>query len=240
MTDINKQLMLIAGESATGKSASLRNLHNPEKWIFVGTEAGKKLPFPSKFQEFQLDDPLQIFEVFDHFTADPSVEGIIIDSLTFLMDMYESQYVLTSNNGMRAWNDFQQFFKTLMQDKVIKFPKPVIFLAHQKSELNTETGVYESKVPIKGALQSNGVEAYFSLVIKSKAIPIKDLKLESKLLHITPEEEEDGFKYVFQTRKTKTSTGDRIRAPMGLFARNDLYIDNDVQVVLDRLNEYYK
>jgi len=32
------------------------------------------------------------------------IETIIIDSLTFLMDQYESQYVLTSTNKMTALN----------------------------------------------------------------------------------------------------------------------------------------
>lgn len=36
----NDQLILICGASATGKSASLRNIKNQEKWLYMGTEAG--------------------------------------------------------------------------------------------------------------------------------------------------------------------------------------------------------
>ena len=37
----NDQLILICGTSAAGKSASLRNIKNQERWLYMGTEAGK-------------------------------------------------------------------------------------------------------------------------------------------------------------------------------------------------------
>lgn len=103
MSELNTQLVLISGMSATGKSASLRNLKNQEKWFYANCEAGKSLPFKNKFKDLKIEDPNQIFEVFDHAIENPDeCEGIIIDSLTFLMDMYESQYVLNSSNTMKA------------------------------------------------------------------------------------------------------------------------------------------
>ena len=158
--DQNDQLVLICGTSASGKSASLRNIRNQERWLYMGTEAGKRLPFKNKFRAARVDDPMQVLQAFDYaIEHKDEVDGIIVDSLTFLMDQYESLYVLTSSNGMRAWNDFQQYFKNLMQDKVIKFGKPVIFTAHTLKTLNESTGEYEVSVPIKGALKNNGIEA---------------------------------------------------------------------------------
>lgn len=237
----NDQLILICGESAKGKSASLRNIRNQEKWLYMGTEAGKRLPFQNKFRTARVDDPYQVPQAFDYAIEHPDeVEGIIVDSLTFLMDQYESQYVLTAPNTMRAWSEFQQYFKNLMQDKVIKFGKPVIFIAHTQKNLNENTGVWETCVPIKGSLKNNGIEAYFSTVVAAKTVLLKDLKAySSDLLHITDDDEALGFKYVFQTRLTKETTGERVRSPMGLFAKNETYIDNDAQILLDHLNKYY-
>lgn len=241
MADTNDQLILIAGASATGKSASLRNIRNKDKWLYLNTEAGKRLPFKNDFQSYRIDDPLQVLEAFDFATGNDDVEGIIVDSLTFLMDQYESQYVLTADNTMKAWSDFQQYFKTIMQDKVIKLNKPVIFIAHTLKTLNESTGVYESCVPVKGALKNNGVEAYFSTVVAAKKVPLKDLKeYQSDLLHITEEDELVNFKYVFQTRITKNTTGERIRSPMGLFSREETFMDNDAQILLDHLTNFYK
>jgi len=54
---MNDQLVLICGSSGTGKSASLINLDKPEGVIYLNTEAGKKLPFKSKFKEYTITDP---------------------------------------------------------------------------------------------------------------------------------------------------------------------------------------
>lgn len=237
----NDQLVLICGASATGKSASLRNIRNQERWLYMGTEAGKRLPFKNNFRSARVDDPQQVLDAFDYaIEHKDEIDGIIVDSLTFLMDQYESIYVLPATNTMRAWSDFQQYFKTLMQDKVIKFGKPVIFTAHTQKILNENTGQYEVSVPIKGALKGNGLEAYFSCIVATKKIPLKDLgNYANDMLHITEEDEIVGFKYVFQTRITKETTGERIRSPMGLFERKETYIDNDAQILLDHLTNFY-
>lgn len=237
----NDQLILVCGPSASGKSASLRNIRNQEKWLFMNTEAGKRLPFKNNFRSARVDDPLQVLDAFDYAIEHrDDVEGIIVDSLTFLMDMYESKYVLTSSNKMTSWSDFQQFFKTLMQDKVVKFGKPVIFTAHTQKILNENTGEFEVSVPIKGALKGNGVEAYFSCIVAAKKVALKELMdYKNDMLHITEDDEIVGYKNVFQTRITKSTIGERIRSPMGLFERNETFIDNDCQVLLDHLNKFY-
>lgn len=244
MSDIpetNDQLVLIVGYSATGKSASLRNIRNQENWLYLNTEAGKRLPFRNTFQPFRIVDPYQVFEGFDHGTDNPDVEGIILDSLTFLMDMYETQFVLNAANGMKAWGDFAQFFKQLMQEKITAFGKPVIITAHVKDELDEKAMEIKTSVPIKGSIKNNGVEAYFSTVVAAKKMTIKDLSgYSSDLLNISDEDKELGYKHVFQTRPTKTTVGERIRSPMGLFSKDQTFIDNDAQLLLDHLHAFYR
>ena len=153
--------------------------------------------------------------------------------------MYESKYVLTLANKMEGWSNFAQFFKYLMQDLVAKSTKNVIFTAHVKDDVTDEM-VRETSVPVKGSLKNNGIESYFSCVIAAKKKKLTDLEeYKSSLLTITPQEEALGFKYVFQTMITKDTVNERLRGPMGLFAANETFIDNDMQLVLDRLHEYY-
>jgi hypothetical protein len=236
----NDNLVLLSGKSATGKSASLMGLENPEGVMYLNCEAGKKLPFRAKFKQFIITDPLQVYEAFDAAENMPEVHTIVVDTLTYLLDMYESVYVLTSSNGMQAWGQFSQYFKTLMQDKVAKSTKNVIFLAHTSDTLNESEMLMETKVPVKGSLKSNGIESYFSVVISSKKVSLKALKeMKSDLLTITPEEEALGFKYVFQTKITKESVNERLRGPLGLFDTKETFIDNNIQLVLNRLKEYY-
>lgn len=98
----NDHLLLIVGKSTTGKSMSLNGLDNPEGVMYLNCENGKRLPFRSKFKEYTITDPLQVYEAFTAAEGMPHIHTIIVDSLTYLMDMYESVYVLTSTNTMKA------------------------------------------------------------------------------------------------------------------------------------------
>lgn len=238
---VNDNLVLLCGKSATGKSASLMGLKNPEGVMYLNCEAGKKLPFRAKFKQYTITDPHQIFEAFDAAENMEGVHTIIIDTVTYLLEMYESLYVVNSANTMKAWGDFSQYFKTLMQDKVAKSTKNVIFLAHTADKLNEAEMAVETSVPVKGSLKNNGIESYFSLVLSTKKVPLKALKdYGSDLLTITPEEEALGFKYVYQTKLTKDTVGERIRGPLGLFDTKETFMDNNMQLVLDRLHSYYE
>lgn len=238
----NDNIILICGKSATGKSASLMNINKPEGVMYLNCENNKKLPFRSKFQEYTVTDPKQIYEAFIHAETLPDVHTIVIDTLTYMMDMYESVYVLNSANTMKAWGDYAQFFKNLMAQYVAKSTKNVIFLAHTTDIMNdndTLNVFTESCVKVKGSLMNQGVESYFSAIISTKKIPVNKLT-DNKLLNITPEEEAIGYKHVYQTKLTKETVNERMRSPLGMWDSNETYIDNDAQKVLDRLHEYYE
>ena len=236
----NNQMVLISGESGTGKSASLRNIRNKNKWLYENCEAGKQLPFKNDFITKIITEPLDVPDHFDEATENPDfIDGIIIDTITFLMERFESVHVLPSANTQKAWGNYNQFFKTIMQEKVPLFGKPVLILGHTKAEI-LDDGSRVSAVPVKGALRGAGVEAYFSTVVSAKTMPLKELvKYENDLLNITEEDEILGYKHVFQTRKTKATVGERIRSPMGLFTIEQTFIDNDAQLLLDHMNRYY-
>ena len=200
----------------------------------------KKLPFKTKFKQYVITDALQVFEAFEAAENMPEVHTIVIDTLTYLMDMYESLYVYNSTNTQKAWGDFAQFYKALMQNYVAKSSKNVIFLAHTSDSLNEAEMTMETKVPVKGSIKNNGIESYFSVVISTKKVSLKALRdYSNNLLNITPDEEALGFKYVFQTRLTKDTVGERMRGPLGLFETKETFIDNNAQLVLNRLHDYY-
>lgn len=235
----NDHLVLIAGKSATGKSASLMGIKNPEGVMYLNCE-GKKLPFKSKFKEFLITDPYQVYQGFDHAETDDSVHTIIIDTLTYMMDMFETLHVLPSANTMKSWGDYAQFWKKLMSQYVAKSTKNVIFLAHTMDVMNEAEMINETLVKVKGSIMNQGVESAFSTVISSKKMPIKKLKeFDNPLLEITPEEEALGFKYVFQTKLTKDTVNERMRGSLGMWDTKETYIDNNVQYVIDRLHDYY-
>ena len=239
----NDLLLLISGKSGTGKSSSLRNIRDQEKWMYLNCEAGKKLPFRNRFQNFVVTDPYQVHEGLDVIHEAPEGEwaGAIIDSSTFLMDMFESQYIIGSANTMQGWSDYAQFFKVLMQQKIARLQVPVIVIAHTLDVYNEAAMEMDTAVPIKGALKNQGVEAYFSIVVSPKKMTLKDLEpYSSDLLHIDEDDEILGYKHVFQTRLTKTTKNERIRSPLGMFTREQSFIDPDAQLLLDHLKAFYE
>ena len=237
----NKNLVLILGKPNTGKSASLRNL--PQKTMAYLNADLKEIPFQSNFaSSVEIADALEVLDYIDAIEEEAGITGGVLDTITFLMQMYERQYVVPfagTKTGQSAWGDYGNFYRNMIH-KLKAGTKNYAILAHEASEYNELNSRMDSYVPIKGAVGKVGVEADFTTILSSKQMPIKTLeKYPNDLLKITDTEREDGVKYVFQTRITKDSTGEKMRSAMGLWSREELYIDNDLQLVFERLNKFY-
>ena len=235
----NKNIFLIMGKPNTGKSTSLMNLHNQNKMVYLNTDL-KELPFKSRFiKNVEVADALDVLAYIKEIEQSEQVEGAVLDTLTFLMSMFERQYVNGSANTQKAWGDYGNFYREFIHASKAG-SKDYAILAHEDSFLNEQSMQMESRVPLKGSVAKIGVEADFTTILSTKQMPIKKLEgHENDLLHITDEEREDGFKYVFATRVTKESVGEKMRSAIGLWNRNELYIDNDLNQVFNRLKEYY-
>ena len=239
----NNHLVLISGKSSSGKSASLMSMDNPEGVMYLNCENGKKLPFKTKFKELIVVDPMQVYQAFEEAEKMPDVHTIVIDTLTYLMDMYESTKVLNATNTMQAWGQYAQFMKQMMSQVVAKSTKNVVFLAHTSDVLNEAEMINETLVKVKGSLMNQGIESFFTTVISTKKLPLTKLDdkvAKSSSYTVTAEDKALGFKYVYQTRLTKETVNERIRAPMGMWDMKETYIDNNLQNVINRLHEYYK
>jgi len=241
---LNDDLVLISGASTTGKSASLLNFNKPEGVMYLNCENNKKLPFKSKFMELTIIDPYQVYEAFTHAETLPEMHTIVIDTSTYLMDLFETKYIIGSANSQKAWGEYAYFFKRLMNEFVAKSTKNVVILAHTKQVLNEAEMVMETKVPVKGSLGNNGIESYFSTVVSTKKVLLTKLEPyltdKNKYLSVTEEEKALGYKHVYQTRLTKDTVNERIRSSMGMWKVEETFINNDIQIVIDRLHSYYK
>lgn len=218
----------------------MRKLKDQSGVMYLNCENNKKLPFKNTFKGFTVLDPYQVYQAFDEAEKMPNVHTIIIDTATYMMDMFETMHVLTSDNTMQAWGEYAQFFKRLMSQYVAKSTKNVIILAHTMDILNEADMAVETMVKVKGSLMNQGIESYFSTVISTRKMAVNKLAdYGSPLLNITPEEEAIGIKYVFQTCLTKETVNERIRSPFEMWAIEESFIDNDLQNVIDRLHSYY-
>lgn len=240
---MNNNLILVVGKATTGKSASLRELAPPDGVAYLNCENNKSLPFRNKFQALTITDPYQVYQAIEEVEEDDSIHTIVIDTITFLMDMFESQYVIGSANTQKAWGDYAQFFINLMQQYVAVSSKRIIMMAHTADVANESEMTLETIVKVKGSLMSKGIESFFTQVISTKRLPLKKLKNYDEgndLLSITEDDEILGYKHVFQTLPTKETAHERIRSPMGMWDRKETYIDNNIELVLNRIAEYYE
>lgn len=242
-TEINPHSLLICGESGAGKSMSLYEMRDRADVLYLNCEGGKPLPFKNKFKNKVITDPediLDMLEQLEELGAENPFNFVVIDTISFMMDMFETIHVLPARDTQKMWGQYAQFFKRLItqSSKVDAF---FIYLGHLDRQLDEEAGMFRTSVPVKGALAKKGLEAYFTTVINVSKEPIRELqKSPNSMLNITEEDEELGFKHVFQTRTTKKTLGDRIRSPMGMWKKEELYIDNNLAPVIKRLIEYYE
>lgn len=235
----NKNIVLVMGKPNTGKSTSLMNLKEQDKFAYLNADL-KELPFRSRFAvNAEISDAMNVLDFIDDIENEPSIRGGVLDTITFLMQMYERQYVKSARDTQKAWGQYGDFYRNLVH-KLKAGSKDYAVLAHAASNYNEENMSMDVSVPIKGAVGKVGVEADFTTIVSTKQMPIQKLEgFENDLLHITPEEKEDGFKFVFVTRITKDSIGEKMRSAMGLWSRKELYIDNDLDQVFARLKQYY-
>ena len=245
---INDHLVLVCGKSAAGKTASLRGIEDQPKWMYLNCESGKRTPFKSDFMKGPNGKPgftitnaaQQIPKAFAVAEKNPECTGIIIDSQTYLMDMYEMQNVRNAQNGQQAWGEYAFFFRNLMQEHVARSTKIVVFTAHVLDTYNEKDMLMEVAVPIKGQLKAIGIESFFSVVVAAKRMSLAALEpYHSDYLNITAADKALGIKYVFQTQLTAETIGERIRGPMGMWTPEETFIDNNVQFLMDRLHDFY-
>ena len=248
----NRIIALIGGLSKGGKTTSLHSLKNPEGVMYLNCEADKELPFAAKFQTYTITDPYEVHNAFDFLKTtceDPVKEAnrakihtVVIDTATMLMEMYFSKYVHTASEKKKfpAWANYAEYFKTLMQHHVSGSNVNVLFLAHVERTLNKDAMVMETKVPVQGQLARKGLEAYFTTIVSAKRVPITHIEnFKNDLLTITPQEEMQGVKHIFQTQITKDTVEERLSSSMGMWKMEETFIDNNAQFLLDRLHEYY-
>lgn len=238
----NKNIVLIVGKSTTGKSTSLMGLENQEGVMFLNCEANKELPFPHKFQSYTITDPMQVLEAFDHAETDPSIHTIVIDSLTFLMDMFETMYVQTATDTRTAWGEYLQFYNILTQQKMASSTKRIAVIAHTADVLNETDNVREVRVKVKGAIMNKGVEASFTTILATKKAPIEKIgDYENDLLQPVGEgyTDDQGYRHVFQTNPTKETVNETMRTPLMMFNKKETFIDNNLENVFKRIESFY-
>ncbi len=230
-------MVLIVGAPAAGKSVCLRNLRDMDSYVYINAE-NKRLPFKDGFLDsVAVEDAKDVLDFIDTVEETPECKGAVLDSISFLMAMYERQYVIGSANTMKAWGDYGTFYNTLMH-KMKTGTKRYIVTGHEDKFLNDETGSFEARVPVKGAVGKVGIVADFTIVVSVAKISTGKLKgFENSYLTITDKEASRKQKHVFIT-ETYKGEGLLTRSPWEFWEEGEVFLDNDINHVLDKIKGY--
>lgn len=204
--------VLIMGRSGSGKSASLRNASEP---IFVINVNKKPLPFKT-------NENLKVMNCDEYLTIKGSLtkaneKGIkvaVIDDAGYLMTskFMAGHKQAKGNSQFDLYNEIADNFYSLIKYIVDGLPNDMTVFVTMHEEMN-DMGYSKPKTIGKLLDDKVCVEGMFTIVLHS-------LKLDGE--------------YVFATN---TDGLDVTKSPIGMF--DEEYIDNDIQLVVNRIREYY-
>lgn len=224
------ELIAIVGESGSGKTTSIRNL-DPEKTFIIST-TGKRPGIKGamkKYPTFSVQDG----KIIGNFYVTSNVDQIakvlqIVDKkmphiTTVIIDDY--QYVMGFEAMDRAKEKSYDKFTDMAQH------------AYQviKAAMNMRDDLY---IVVSTHSENTGdrMNPYFKIKTLGKMID-SVITLEGLFTYVlftsVQKDEENKTSYKFITNSDGTCTA---KSPMGLFS--DLLIDNDLNMVINRIKEY--
>lgn len=168
--------VLIAGESGSGKSTSLRNFSVEEVGIF--NVAGKPLPFKKQLKKVENSKYGDIYAALKN----PKLKVYVIDDSQYLMafEMFDR----AKEVGYTKFTDVALNFRNLINFIITQLPEDIIvyFLHHTET---TETGKIKAKTSGKMLDNQLTLEGLFSIVLLART---------------------DGQRYYFETQSDGYST----------------------------------
>ena len=150
-------IVMVYGQSGTGKSTSLRNF-KPEDVCIVNV-SGKPLPFKNKHTTFNTDDYMAI----DAAIKKAPAKSIVIDDATYLMT---GEYMRTAKvTGYQKFTDMALNYYTLVKAAAaLPSDKIVYFMGHSDTDAN---GNEKFKTIGKMLDEKVTLEGMFTIVLKT-------------------------------------------------------------------------
>lgn len=219
----------IIGDTGTGKSSSIRTL-DPKTTIVINVLKNKPLPFKGSLKVYNNENknffhvnsyaPLKnLLESINK--SAPHIKVVVIDDMRYLMTTEFFNRALET--GYTKFTQMAKNFQsTLELIQELRDDLIVYGMFHDED-------VYNDKILVTKKIKLPG-----QLIEKEYA----PLEVMSIALWCKPEMTKDKVNYRFVTNRTIID-GIEIpaKSPMGLFP--ELFMPNDLQIVTDRINEYF-
>lgn len=181
------QMVLIMGESGTGKSTSMRNC-DPETTAIVNP-VGKPLPFKGKFTTLNGETESRKICKFMKEQAAAGKKLIVVDDFQYILSVPYMNRI--KENGWDKWNDFgANYFEIIEVCKSLPDDVIVAYLSHSET---LENGVTTIKLIGKLLREKITIEGLFTIVLRTGV---------------------NEGKYYFYTQN---SGKDTVKSPIGMF-----------------------
>lgn len=181
------QMVLIMGESGTGKSTSVRNC-DPETTAIVNP-VGKPLPFKGKFTTLNGETESRKICKFMKEQAASGKKLIVVDDFQYILSVPYMNRI--KENGWDKWNDFgANYFEIIEVCKSLPDDVIVAYLSHSET---LENGVTTIKLIGKLLREKITIEGLFTIVLRTGV---------------------NEGKYYFYTQN---SGKDTVKSPIGMF-----------------------
>lgn len=210
-----KPNIIIVGPSGSGKSSSMRNL-DPKTTAVLNTER-KQLPFKNanEFMNVPIKTIAEFHSALDKALSSDKIKTVVIESFTSLIEIIFREADIRYK-GFDVWGYYNKEIDKVL-DKSKNSDKYVVFTAID-AVYDGDNGVEERYVAVDGNRWKKRVEKEFVIAL------FTDTRAT-----------DDGVQYRF---RTNTTGRDSAKSPMGMF--ESLHIDNNLSVVIDSCEEYYK
>lgn len=211
--------ILIIGEPGTGKSTALRTLA-PEETFLINV-LGKPLPFrgwkkkyvkaeEGKGNLFQSDSSMHIIKALKYINEKrPDIKTIIIDDFQYIMG---NEFMRRASE--KGWEKFteiaQSAWKVVLEAQFCRNDLNIFFLSHSETD---QFGKTKCKTIGKMLDEKISLEGMFTIILSSVVVDEH---------------------YYFQTKNDGAIIA---KTPMDMFSEK--YIDNDLFVINNAINEYF-
>ncbi len=181
------QMLLIMGESGTGKSTSLRNC-DPQTTAVVNP-VGKPLPFKGRYEMLNSITESRKITKFMKEQAAAGKKLIVVDDFQYILSVPYMNRI--KENGWDKWNDFgANYFEIIEVCKELPDDVVVAYMTHTET---LENGVTTIKLIGKLLREKITIEGLFTIVLRTGV---------------------NEGKYYFYTQN---SGKDTVKSPMGMF-----------------------
>lgn len=181
------QMILVMGESGTGKSTSMRNC-DPTTTAVVNP-VGKPLPFKGKFEILNSETESRKICKFMKEQAASGKKLIVVDDFQYILSVPYMNRI--KENGWDKWNDFgANYFEIIEVCKELPEDVVVAYMTHTET---LENGVTTIKLIGKLLREKITIEGLFTIVLRTGV---------------------NEGKYYFYTQN---SGKDTVKSPMGMF-----------------------